>query len=373
VEVITRRRFARDLGTIALVGRAQFGELLLSDHAVERLSHQDVIWLDANENPAGPPPLALSAIVNGAADVSRYHFDEFATFTEAIAASEKMRPEQVLFGIGSAEVINAAICAFTSSSRPLITATPTYEVPLEFARLLGKSVVELRLNEDWTFPLSASVQEAAKADGGLIYLCNPNNPTSTCTSPKDLRWLAHNLPPNTILLVDEAYIHFAEPNEVESALSFVRDNGNVVVTRTFSKIYGMAGVRAGFGCAKPELIKEMSHFRSNVIPVLALRAATAALHESPTLIPTRRAKVAIIRNELCDWLRQKDIRYVEPHANFVMIAIRGEAGSFGAEMFRRGVAVGRPFRAVSRMLRVTIGTDQEMKRFRDVFWEVYNA
>jgi len=371
--VITRRRFTRHLGAIALVGGTPIRQLFVSGRAVDKLPHQDVIWLNSNENPAGPPLSAISAIINGATAVSRYHFDEFTAFTQAIATSENLRPEQVLFGIGSSEIINAAICAFTSSSQPLITAMPTYEVPLEFARQVGKRVVELPLNEDWTFPLGRLVEEAAKSNGGLIYLCNPNNPTSSCTSPRDLRWLVHNLPANTTLLVDEAYIHFAEPNETESALTFVRDNGNVIVTRTFSKIYGMAGVRAGFGCARPDLIREMNDFRSNIIPVLALRAATAALLESATLISTRKANVARIRNELCDWLRQKNVRYVEPHANFVMIDIRREAASFGTEMFRRGVAVGRSFPAVSRMLRVTIGTEEEMMRFRDVFWQVYNA
>jgi len=372
--VITRRRFACDLGSLAVLSSTSVGELFLATRALAgTASRQDVVWLNANENPAGPPPSALAAIVNGAAAVARYHFDEFDAFTEAIADSESLAPDQILFGIGSAEIINAAICAFTSLSRPLITASPTYEIPIEFAHTLGKSVVQVPLTEDWQFPVGKLAEEAAKAHGGLIYLCNPNNPTSSCTSSKDLRWLAYNLPANTVLLVDEAYVHFAEPDEIESGIKFVQNNCNVIVARTFSKIYGMAGVRAGFGCAKPDLIRQMKLFRSNVIPILGSRAAAAALGERATLIPTRRANVARTRRELCEWLRHRNVRYIEPHANFIMIDIGRDARSFGTDMFRKGVAVGRAFPTLSQMLRVTIGTDQEMMRFRDVFWEVYAA
>jgi len=213
----------------------------------------------------------------------------------------------------------------------------------------------------------------ADSNAGLIYLCNPNNPTSSLTPSGDIDWLVSNLPPNTVLLVDEAYIHFAEPAKIESSIKYVRENKNVVVTRTFSKIYGMAGIRAGFGCARPELIHAITPFRTNVIPVLGLRAASAALAERSLLVPARRADMARRSTDLCEWLRQKRLAYIEPHANFVMIDIGRDVRSFGDAMFRQGVAVGRPFPAVEHMLRVTLGTDSEMAKFRDVFWRVYNS
>ncbi|MGH9669963.1 MAG: aminotransferase class I/II-fold pyridoxal phosphate-dependent enzyme [Terriglobales bacterium] len=332
-----------------------------------------MVWLNANENPAGPPQSALAAIASGAAATARYHFEEFAKFTETLAESEGLAPEEILFGVGSGEIIDAAICAFTSTSRPLLTAVPTYEIPIELARMLGKSVVQIPLGETWEFPVARLAEEAAKNGGGLIYVCNPNNPTSSRTSKASLRWLATNLPSHTVLLVDEAYIHFVEPAEIESAIEYVKENRNVVVTRTFSKLYGMAGLRAGFACSTPELIREMTPFRNNVIPILGLRAANAALGERATLIPTRRASIARTRRDLCDWLRQKSVPYIEPYANFIMINIQRDVRSFSAEMFRRGVAVGRPFPTASQMLRVTIGTDQEMARFREVFSQVYAA
>jgi len=369
--MLTRRRLMRNLSYLALAGEFTRESLLTAQPNCGRGIHNDVVWLDSNENPFGPPPSAIKAIVDGAAATARYHFDEFSGFAEALASSEGIGAEQVLFGVGSTEIIDSAICAFTSPSVPLITASPTYDILIEFTQSMGRRVVQIPLTEAWGFPVRKLTEEAAKAGGGLIYLCNPNNPTSSLTPKSDVDWLARNLPPKTVLLVDEAYIHFAPPAEIESAVKYVRENKNVIVTRTFSKIYGMAGARAGFGCAKLELIRAMEPFVDKVIPILALRAASAALADRGTLVPTRKAEIGRIRSELCNWLQQKGIRYIEPSANFVMIDIGRDARSFGKEMLLRGVAVGRPFPPLNQMIRVTIGTDPEMQRFREVFWQVY--
>jgi len=333
----------------------------------------DIVWLDSNENPAGPPASAIKAMADAAAASARYHFDEFPAFTNAIAQSENVKPEQVLFGVGSTEVIDAALCAFTSASTPLITATSTYDIVIDLAHSLGKKVVQVRLTDTWAYDVRKLAEEATKAGGGLIYICNPNNPTSSITPSKDIDWLAANLPPNALLLIDEAYLHFAQTTELESAMKHVRDGRNVIVTRTFSKIYGMAGARAGFGCAPPDVIKALNPFMDKVIPVMALRGAMAALAERDTLVPKRRADMARIRGEFCGWLRGKNIHYIEPHANFVMVDVKRDVKAFGKEMLSRGVAVGRPFPPLSGMLRVTIGTDEEMKRFCEVFWGIYAA
>jgi histidinol-phosphate aminotransferase len=375
--MITRRRLMRNLSCVAaasqLASESLFARRLRADWAGEdaRSTHEDLIWLDSNENPAGPPPSAIKAMAEGAAATARYHFDEFDGFAAAIAQSEGLKPENVLFGVGSTEIIDAAICAFTSSTTPLITATSTYDILIELTHTLGRNVVQVPLTSAWGYDVRKLAAEAVKAGGGLIYLCNPNNPTSSITPKEDIEWLAANLPPRTVLLVDEAYIHFADPEKVESARKFAGENKNVIVTRTFSKVYGMAGARAGFGCAKPSIIKALNPFVDKVIPILALRGAMAALAERETLVPSRRADVARIRGELCDWLRAQNIRYIDPHANFVMIDIGRDARSFGKEMRRHGVVVGRPFPPLNQMLRITIGTDLEMKRFRDVFAQVY--
>src|SRR5690349_19053836 len=145
--MITRRRLMQNLTCLAVAGQlaneSSFARRLRDGSA----SQQDIVWLDSNENPAGPPPSAIKAMVDGVTAVARYHFDEFAGFTEAIAASEHLRPEQVLFGVGSTEIIDAAICAFTSSSIPLITATSTYDIVIDLTRSLGRKVVQVPLTQ----------------------------------------------------------------------------------------------------------------------------------------------------------------------------------------------------------------------------------
>lgn len=371
--MVTRRSFMRQLGVLTAAG-TYFGETLVAGTVQANVPGKAaMVWLDANENPAGPPQSSIDAMVSAAAESGRYHFEEFDAFSQAIAASEQVSPQQVLFGVGSSDVIIAAICAFATTSKPLITASPTYDIIVAMARSLGRPVIEVPLTPQWAYPVKQLAEQAKQAGGGLIYLCNPNNPTASLTPAADIRWLANNLPPNTVLFVDEAYLEFAEPGTIESAIQYVREDRNVVIARTFSKIYGMAGVRAGFGCARPDLIAAMNQFMDNVIPFLGVRAATAALKEKPTLIPARRKANVRVRGELCQWLDKNGVRYIPPHANFVMIDVKRDVRSFGADMLRQGIVVGRPFPPLNTMLRVTLGTDAHMQRFRQAFLEVYKT
>lgn len=334
---------------------------------------KDMVWLNANENPAGPPAVSLAAMRDALPGCGRYHYQEFGEIYSAIARSEELSPLQIVAGCGSSEVLHTAVDAFTSPERPLISVTPAYELPIELARELGRPVVLTKLRDDYTADVRKLAEEAAKARGGLIYLCNPNNPTSAGVKAADVDWLVANLPPNTILLVDEAYIHFAEDPQLKSALPHVRQGKDVIVTRTFSKIYGMAGLRVGFAAAKPELIRKLRPLQINVIPIVSAKAVVAALGEKENILRERRATNARTRRELCGWLRERGVKYIEPHANFMMIDCGRNAREFIGAMPRLGVAPGRPFPPLDNMLRVSIGTDADMAKFRDVFWKVYKG
>jgi histidinol-phosphate aminotransferase len=371
--MLTRRGFA-SVGFAALAGR-MLPEAAYAQRALVRGNlPADMVWLNANENPDGPPRSSIDAMAKVLPEGGRYHYQEFGDFYAALARSEDLAPNQIQVGSGSSEVLHAAVDAFTSPTRPLITVAPTYEGPVDLAaRGLGREVVRITLEPPYVPDVKKLVEAAQKAGGGLIYLCNPNNPTSSITPRKDLAWLVENLPPSTILLVDEAYSHFADSPDYESALSYVRQGKSVVVTRTFSKIYGMAGLRAGFACAPPELISKTAPFRMNVISIVTARAVLAALEESKTLIPERRAKFIRIRSELCAWLRDRGLSFIEPQANFVMIDVGRDAREFITAMPPKGVAVGRPFPPMNNFLRVSLGTDRDMARFREVFWSVYKG
>lgn len=371
--MLTRRGFA-GMSFAAMAGRMLPEAAYAQRAAIHGTLPPDMAWLNANENPDGPPQSSIEAMIKVLPEGGRYHYQEFGEFYATLARSEDLAPEQILVGAGSSEVLHAAIDAFTSPTRPLITVEPTYEGPVDIAaRGLGRTVLRTRLEPPYVPDVKKLVEEAGKSGGGMIYLCNPNNPTSTVAPKKDVAWMIDNLPPNTVVVIDEAYSHFADSPDFESALGYVRQGKNVVVTRTFSKIYGMAGLRAGFACAPPELIAKMAPFRNNVISIVTVRAVLAALAESKTLLPERRTKLIRIRRELCAWLRDRGVPYIEPQANFMMIDVGRDAREFISAMPAKGVAVGRPFPPMNKFLRVSIGTDRDMSKFRDVFWSVYKA
>lgn len=329
----------------------------------------NTVWLNGNEFPEGPPKASVEAMVRVIGESNRYHYQEFPAFYSTLAAAEELKAEQILVGAGSSEVLHAAIEAFTSPSLPLITAWPTYEAPPELAHAMGHKVIKTPLNAAFAPDVHRLAAEAEKAGGGLIYLCHPNNPTSVLTTRADMAWLVENLPTKTYLLVDEAYLHYGTSPEAMTAMSFVKAGKNVIVSRTFSKIYGMAGLRAGFVAARPDLIQRMEPFRNNVISIVTVRAVLAALDLGPELIDERRAKIAYTRSELCAWLTERNIKFIPPQANFIVIETGQDARQMQAKMIAKGFAVGRRFDTLEKMTRVTIGTDAEMLKFRQAFAE----
>ena len=371
--MITRRAFAGRIALTAAAARMLPEMAYAQRAAVKGALPKDMVWLNANENPAGIPEPALAAMREVLPTAFRYHYQEFGDIYATIARSEELSPDQIITGAGSSEVLHTTVDLFTSPTRPLITVTPAYEGPIDTARALGRPVVLTRLRDDYTADVHKLAEEAEKAHGGLIYLCNPNNPTSTVTSSQDLDWLVANLPSNTHLLVDEAYIHFVEAPNVRSAFPYVRQGKDVIVTRTYSKIYGMAGLRVGFAAARPDIIAKLQPLRMNVISIVSARGVVAALGEQQKLVSERKASLARTRRELCAWLRDQKVSFIEPNANFMMIDCRRPAREFIETMPKLGVAVGRPFPPLHNMLRVTIGTDPEMAKFREVFWRVYKG
>ncbi len=334
---------------------------------------KDMVWLNANEFPAGPPAVAQAAMQEVLPNSNRYHYQEFRDIYSAIARSEDLAANQIVTGCGSSEVLHTSVDVFTSATRPLISVAPAYEAPIEMAKVLGRTVVLTKLRDDYTPDVHRLAEEADKAGGGLIYLCNPNNPTSAISTGKEIDWLVANLPRNTTLLVDEAYIHFGESPDLKTALPYVRQGKDVIVTRTYSKIYGMAGLRVGFAAARPDIIERLTPLRMNVISIVSARAVVAALGDQQNMLHERRAMLAKARRETCNWLRERGVKFIEPHANFMMVDCGRNAREFIEKMPRLGVAPGRPFPPLDNHLRVTIGTDSEMAKFRDVFWKVYKA
>lgn len=365
--MLTRRGFA---GVVA----AGFSELAFAQRAAMDAMNvpapKGTVWLNGNEFAEGPPAAAIQAVTRAAAETNRYHFLEFPAFYQGVANLEKLKADQVLVGAGSTEALHCAVEAFTSPKRPFICGWPTFESGPELAAAQGHAVVKIPLTASYTHDVKRLVAEATKAGGGLIYICNPNNPTGNITPKQDIAWVVANLPPETTLLVDEAYLHFNSSPDTESAMKYVHEGKNVIVMRTFSKIYGMAGLRIGYAAARPELIKKMEPFRNAIISIVSTRAVLAAIDLGPKLIDERRERIAHTRNELCAWLKQKKLSYIESQANFVMFDTKRDMREVGPAMLAKGVAVGRLFPAYDKMMRITLGTDTEMAKFRSALSEV---
>ena len=204
--MISRRQF----GTLSLAAAAP--EIAFAQHAaVQGAVPVDTVWLNANENPEGPPPEAKEAISRAISEAGRYNHRAFPALHEMLAHLAGVETGQVMPGAGSTEVLHCALDAFTSSGRPLITAWPTWEMARDLVEAAGRRVVKVQLTKQWSADVERMAHEARQAGGGVIHLGNPNNPTSSVTPKGELRWLAEHLPPATVLLVDEAYIQFANP------------------------------------------------------------------------------------------------------------------------------------------------------------------
>jgi histidinol-phosphate aminotransferase len=269
----SRRQFGR---IAALLGAGAslpfYGEAALAQLSQVKDIPADAVRINANENPLGPAPEALEALLRVVKDGGRYRYDLTDEFRDTLAAGEGLSPDHVQPFAGSSAPLTQAVVAFTSPSRSFVTCDPGYEAGERTAKFIGAKVVRVPLTKTYAHDVRAMA--AADANAGLIYVCNPNNPTGTLTPDEDLDWLVDNMPQGAVLLLDEAYTHIAGAR-LRSDL--VQKGKDVVILRTFSKIYGMAGLRAGAAIARPELLEKITVFSSGAMPITGMAAATASL------------------------------------------------------------------------------------------------
>jgi histidinol-phosphate aminotransferase len=329
----------------------------------------DAVRLNANENPMGPCPAALEAIARIVPQGGRYLFNLTHGFTETLAAVEGLPDTHVLPAAGSSDPLHRSVLAFTSPRRPLVIADPGYEGPAVAARFVGAKVIQVPLRKDHAH----DVQAMAKADpnAGLIYVCNPNNPTGTVTPREDIAFLVANKPEGCVVLIDEAYLHLA--HTATASTPWVKAGKDVIVLRTFSKLYGMAGLRAGAALGRPDLLEKVRGYGGlPILPITAVAAATASLKE-PALVPERRKIVADIRDDLFAWMDRRGYAYIPSEANMVLIDSKRPGRETTAGMLTQKVAIGRTWAALPHHVRVTIGTRDEMERFKAAFERVMRS
>jgi histidinol-phosphate aminotransferase len=370
----SRRSFLRLAGlaaTLPLVSEghlawaAQKAAATKAPDAFPHPSNPNAVMINANENPLGPCDAALAAITSIARTGGRYDATGCEDELTAQLATEFALPATHLaIYAGSSEPLQFATLAFTSPSHSYVTADPSYEAGMVAATAAGAKVIKVPLTTTYAHDVRAMI--AADPNAGVLYICSPNNPTGTLTPKDDILWALEHKPAGSILLVDEAYIHISNSPSVIDQVALGKD---IIVLRTFSKIYGMAGIRCGVAFGRPDLLEKLNVYGRNALPVTALAAACASLKQ-PDLVPARRKIMADTRTSTFAWLDRKGYKYVPSLSNCFMIDTGRPGRQVIVAMQQHDVYIGRTWPIWPNHVRITVGTPHEMEVFQTAFEKV---
>jgi histidinol-phosphate aminotransferase len=336
--------------------------------AAEPTHPPDSILINANENPLGPCVAARAAVAEVTPHSGRYLTEAADSLEKQFAQSMGVTDEQVSIFAGSTPPLVFTVRAFCSPNASYVTADPGFEAGLFAADRAKARVVKVPLTKTYAHDVKAMI--AAAPDAGVFYVCNPNNPTGTLTSHADIEYLVENKPKNSIVMVDEAYIHFSD---APTAIDLVKAGKDVVVLRTFSKIYGMAGLRCGFAIARPDLLEKIHNYGGyNFMPTTAVAAASASLSDA-NLIADRKHINTQVREATFQWLDANGFSYIPSQTNFFLLDTKHPGKELIAALAKQGVVIGRVWPALPNHARVTIGTSQEMAQFENALKKATNA
>jgi histidinol-phosphate aminotransferase len=326
------------------------------------------VMINANENPLGPCAAARAALAAMMPEGGRYHFDLTRDLVKLYAQSVGVPHNYVSVFPGSSNPLHYTVMEFCSPGAPFVTADPSYEAGIHAAEGAGARVVNVPLTKTHAHDVKAML--AAAPDAGVFYICTPNNPTGTLTSHSDIEYLLAHKPRKSVVLVDEAYIHFCD---APSAIDLVKADKDVVVLRTFSKLYGLAGLRCGFAIARPDLIEKLeSYGGGNPMPVAGVVAASASLQDSQ-LVAERKRINAEVRTQVFAWLDRNGYSYIPSVSNCFMLNTGRPARQAIAAMAQQNVMIGRSWPAMPTYFRITVGTREEMDRFQVAFQKMMNG
>ena len=318
------------------------------------------IRLIANENPYGPGPKALAAL-SAYAEEQGYLYPNQAPLKQALAAKNGLEDESILLGSGSAEVLNAACMAWGAKGR-IIASSPTFSTQFMYSEPKGVAIDYVPLASNYANDLSA-MANAITDETALIYVCNPNNPTGVLVDADELRAFCRDVGQKVTVLIDEAYTELVSDPNRNSMVDLVRDGENVVISRTFSKVYGLAGLRIGYAFARPDLIESFNRYIMAWTSGSAMAAAVASL-EDETFFQFCRNAIIGGREKVYAACREAGFDYIPSEANFVLINTGADADLFRDAMKERGIQVGgRRYQGFDNWSRVSIGTLEQMDAF----------
>jgi histidinol-phosphate aminotransferase len=326
------------------------------------------ILLSRNENAYGPSPKVLRALQEVLASCNRYPRAECDLLVSKVAALHRVRPEQVILGCGATEIMCMAAMTFLGPGKKLVQASPTYPVLGEFALSIGGEVINVPLNRMYEHDLDAMLARC-DASTGLVYVCNPNNPTGTLTPRKDIERFIRKLPATTLVMIDEAYHDFVTGTSgYTSFLDDPIDDNRVMVARTFSKIHGLAGMRIGYVVAPANVAPRLSTAPLRLgVSAVSARAAAAAIDDSEyvRMAATRNAND---RQEFLNQVNARMLRALESHTNFVLLNPLRPVDQVVEHLGKHNIFVAPRVPQMSKYLRVSLGTPAEMLEF----WRVWD-
>lgn len=370
---VTRRNFFRNtaLGAVAAAALPPLADLAFSELVPGSRAGEPggPIILSRNENAYGPSEKVIASMQNSLQFVNRYPDAADKSLHERIAQSHSIHPDQMVLGCGSGEILNTCAAAFLAPGKKLITALPTFEAIGHYAKTLGAEVVEVPLTSDYSHDLAAMLART-DVNTGLIYICNPNNPTASLTPRKDLLDFVRKLPASTTVLIDEAYHHFVEPTAIEYS-SFIDNpmrDGRVIVARTFSKVYGLAGIRVGYAVGSPEKIRALADLRlKEGINAVGAHCALVA-YDDLDYVQMSEKRNAQDRQEFFDQAKSRNIQPIPSHTNFAMLQTNRPAPAVIAHFKQHNVEIARLFPSMNTFVRVSFGTPPQMQEF----WRVWD-
>ena len=333
--------------------------------------YDDLAKLASNENPHGPSEKMWAAMDLARKYANRYGYPD-GDIHEKIAEHHGMGTDNIIMNAGSGETLRVAGIAFLGHEEKVVGVEPTYTSVYRVASGIDADVIARPLLADHTQDIDDLVQVTKRnyRDVGLVYVVNPNNPTGVIVPDDDIRHLLDNIPEDIPVLIDEAYHHFIGDPRYSSAVKYIKEGRKVLVTRTFSKIYGMAGLRLGYGIAPEEMIDQMRTYATGSVNALARWGAVAAL-EDPEYEKWIRDTTIALRDATMTELRGQGFEVIPSECNFFMVHTGRPASEVRAAFRRRDVAVGRDFPPMLDYLRVSIGTEDEMKRFMAAWNEIF--
>ena len=347
-----------------LLARENAAEIAIHNAtATNPLGDPPGVYLNYNELPEGPCPAARKAMADAIPHAGRYSHNMADEMQKVLAQDLGISPDWLLIYPGSGSLLKLAPHAFTSNTRPLVIASPGYEDCVRGAKSAGSPIIEVPLRADGAHDLAAMLQKPA----GLVYICNPNNPTGTITPHDQLVQAIESVPTDTIVIVDEAYIHFSNQ---PSVIPLIASHPNLLVMRTFSKVYGMAGVRCGFAVGRPEVLASLKQYAGDPeLSVLAAVGCTASLKQ-PNLVAERKLLNAKRRDKTIQWLTQAGFTCMPSETNFFMVDVKRPTQEVVNGLLQKGVHVSNRWKMLPTTLRVSIGTEEDMAAFRQAFAEV---